>query len=168
MIKLVGQEVCTLQSNKTSKSITKLTMVLIGLSFLWKKPCQFRKSIRLRCCDPWFSSGTKPHRVAMASETLSLKRVFSPHLDPEKHWYTLNSRLCCSKSAASSSTSSANLFLEEYTLVFLRPTARRWSSRVFRRFWQFRSIEKVKVALAFGLLLGILRLQQGGGGGAED
>jgi len=91
-----------LQANKTRKSITKLTLVPTGLSFLWKKLyswCQFRKSISLRCCDPWFLSGTKPHHVAMASETLSLKRVFSPPLHPEKHWYALNSPLCCSKPA---------------------------------------------------------------------
>ena len=161
MIKLVGQEVCTLQSNKRSKSITKLTMVLIGLAFYGKKPYlwrQFRKSISLRCCE--LLSVTRPDHVAMASETVSLKRVFSPHLNPEKHWYALNSRLCCSKPAAFCSTSSANLFPEEYKLVFLNDLRGEDGAQAsFRWFCPFRSCEKVYVASAFGLSLGILRLK---------
>ncbi|XP_067021392.1 uncharacterized protein [Acropora muricata] len=96
----------------------------------------------------------------MASETLSLKRVFSPHLNPEKHWYALNSRLCCSKPAAFCSTSSANLFPEEYKLVFLNDLRGEDGAQAsFRWFCPFRSSEKVYVASAFGLSLGILRLK---------
>ena len=148
MIKLVGQEVCTSQSNKRSKSITKLTMVLIGLAFYGKKPylwCQFRKSISLGCCE--LLSVTRPDHVAMASKMLSLKRVFSPHLNPEKHWYALNSRLCCSKPAAFCSTSSANLFPEEYKLVFLNDLRGEGGAQTsFRWFCQFQSSKKVYVA----------------------
>lgn len=98
--------------------------------------------------------------VAMANETLSLKRVFSPHLNPEKHWYALNSSLCCSKPAAFCSTSSANLFPEEYKLVFLNDLRGEDGAQAsFRWFCPFRSSEKVYVASAFGLLLGILRLK---------
>jgi len=101
--------------------------MVIGLSLLWKKLYSwryFRKGISSSSLDPLpevviFSCGTKPHHVEMAYETLSLKQVFSPHLNPEKHWYALNSTLCCSKPAAFCSTSSANLFPEEYKIVFL-------------------------------------------------
>ena len=142
--------------------------MVIGLSFLWKKLYSwrhFRKGISSGSLDPlteviFFSCGTKPHHVEMAYETLSLKRVFSPHLNPEKHWYALNSTLCCSKPAAFCSTSSANLFPEEYKLVFLNDLRGEDGAQVsFRWFCSFRSSEKVCVASAFGLLLGILRLK---------
>ena len=102
----------------------------------------------------------KPHHVEMAYETLSLRRVFSPHLNSEKHWYALNSTLCCSKPAAFCSTSSANLFPEEYKLVFLNDLRGQDGAQVsFCWFCSFRSSEKVYVASAFGLLLGILHLK---------
>lgn len=139
-------------------------MVVIGLSFLWKKPYswrQFRKGISLSSHDiVIFGSGTKPRHVAMANETLSLRRVFSPHLNPEKYWYALNSSLCCSKPAAFCSTSSANLFPEEYKLVFLNDLRGEDGAQAsFRWFCPFQSSEKVYMASAFGLLLGILRLK---------
>ncbi|KAK2569824.1 hypothetical protein P5673_005675 [Acropora cervicornis] len=49
----------------------------------------------------------------MASETLSLKRVFSPPLNQEKHWYALNSPLCCSKPAFCSTSTLYWLAKEE-------------------------------------------------------
>lgn len=172
MIKLVDQQVSTLHFNwakqKKSKSTTKLTKMVIGLSFLWKKLYlwrYFRKGISSSSLDPlpevvFFSCGTKPHHVEMAYETLSLMRVFSPHLNPEKHWYALNSTLCCSKPAAFCSTSSANLFPEECKLVLLNDLRGEDGAQVsFRWFCSFRSSEKVYVASAFGLLLGILRLK---------
>ena len=125
----------------------------------------FSKRYRLQFARPatwvvFFSCGTKPHHVEMAYETLSLKRVFSPHLNPEKHWYALNSTLCCSKQAAFCSTTSANLFPEEYKLVFLNDLRGEDGDQVsFRWFCSFRSSEKVYAASAFGLLLGILRLK---------
>ena len=73
--------------------------MVLGLSFLWKKFYSwryFRKGISSSSLDRlpevvFFTCGTKPHHVEMAYETLSLKRVFSPHLNTEKHWYALNS-----------------------------------------------------------------------------
>ena len=96
-------------------------------------------------------------QLAMASKdatasSLLLHHVFSPQLDPEKTWYTLNSDLCCSKLSVFCSTVSAKAFPKEYKQVAignLQPS--------FRWFCSHRSSKKVHVASAFGLLLRILR-----------
>ena len=97
--------------------------------------------------------------MAGSSDGVSpLNRVFSSSLDPGETWYALNAALCSGKPSNFCSSSSAKLFADEYRLVDLPdlrgdegvPASYSW-------FCSFRRTEKVHVATAFGLLLGILR-----------
>jgi len=104
-------------------------------------------------------------QLAMASKDATasspfLHQVFSPQLDPEKNWYALNSDLCCSKPSVFCSTVSAKVFPEEYKQVALgNLRGNDGTLASFRWFCSHRSSEKVHVASAFGVLLGILRLK---------
>ena len=91
---------------------------------------------------------------------LALNVVFSPDLNPEKHWYALNSMLCGCKPSIFCSTVSAKTFADEYKHVSLEDLRGEDGAQAsFRWFCSHRSSEKVYVASAFGLLLGILRLK---------
>ena len=94
------------------------------------------------------------------ASSLLLHQVFSSQLDPEKNWYALNSNLCSSKPSVFCSTVSAQTFPEEYKQVVLENLrGKDGTAASFRWFCSHRSSEKVYVASAFGLLLGILRLK---------
>ena len=96
----------------------------------------------------------------MAVDVVTLNRVFSAQLDSDKHWYALNSSLCCSKPVVFCSTASAKSFPDEYKLVSLEDLrGEDGAPASFRWFCSHRSSEKVYVASAFGLFLGILRLK---------
>ena len=115
----------------------------------------------LRVFQPETSS-VDPERAwrIVATEPLSLNKVFSSSLHPEKTWYALNTVLCSCKPSTFCSSSSAKLFPDEYRLVNLTdlygdggvPASFRW-------FCSYRRSEKVYVASTFGLVLGILRLK---------
>ena len=100
-------------------------------------------------------------RMAGSSDgCLALNVVFSPDLNPEKHWYALNSTLCGCKPSIFCSTVSAKTFADEYKHVSLEDLRGEDGAQAsFRWFCSHRSSEKVYVASAFGLLLGILRLK---------
>ena len=100
-------------------------------------------------------------RMAGSSDgCLALNVVFSPDLNPEKHWYALNSTLCGCKASIFCSTVSAKTFADEYKHVSLEDLRGEDGAQAsFRWFCSHRSSEKVYVASAFSLLLGILRLK---------
>ena len=94
------------------------------------------------------------------ASSLLLHQVFSFQLDPEKNWYALNSNLCSSKPSVFCSTVSAQTFPEEYKQVVLENLrGKDGTAASFHWLCSHRSSEKVHVASAFGLLLGILRLK---------
>ena len=88
-----------------------------------------------------------------------LHKVLSPSLDPTKSWFALNSVLCSGKPSRLCSLGFAQVFSDEYRQVELDdlvsddgvPASASWFSAPCRR------SEKVYVASAFGLILGILR-----------
>lgn len=128
--------------------INSVAAVLKMLRYMhWQKCCQWL--LESMAC----SSDGK-------AKQLSLNRVFADHLDPNKCWYALNSSLCASKPSQFCSTASALEFPEEYKLVSLADLRAKDGSQASSRWFCFsRSIGKVYVATAFGVLLGILRLR---------
>ena len=88
-----------------------------------------------------------------------LKRVLSVSLDPKKSWFALNSALCSGKPSRFCSLAYAQVFPDEYRQIDFDdllgdngvPASASWFSADGRR------TEKVYVASAFGLVLGILR-----------
>jgi len=86
-------------------------------------------------------------------------RVLSASLDPKKSWFALNSTLCGGKPSRFCSFGYAQVFPDEYRQVEFDglfgdngvPASASWFSSSGRR------IDKVYVASAFGLVLGILR-----------
>ena len=87
--------------------------------------------------------------------------VFLTHLNPAKAWLALNMNLCCTKPSTFCSSAAAKLFHEEYALVSFQdlcgkdgaPMSCKWFGRKGLR------SDKVHVASALGLFLGILRLR---------
>ena len=101
-------------------------------------------------------------RIAKIDKSeITVHRVFSASLNPEKTWFALNSILCCTKPSMFCSSATAKLFHGEYALVSFEdlrgkdgvPASSKWfhSKRL-------RS-DKMHVATAFGLILGILRFK---------
>ena len=91
---------------------------------------------------------------------IAVHKVFTC-LDPRKTWFALNTHLCCTKPSTFCSSATAKLFHEEYALVSfedLRGKDRVPASSKWFHSKGLRS-DKVHVATAFGLILGILRLK---------
>ena len=97
--------------------------------------------------------------VAEANDPPKLYRVFSSSLDPERSWFALNSGLCSSKLSRFCSLGYVRVFSDGYCQVKFDnlcdgsgyPASASWFSASGRR------NEKVYVASAFGLDVGILR-----------
>ena len=93
---------------------------------------------------------------------ITLHRVFATCLNPEKAWFALNTNLCCTKPSTFCSSATAKLFHEEYALVSFEDLRGKdgvsASSKWFHGSKGLRT-DKVHVATAFGLFLGILRLR---------
>lgn len=146
-------------------------MEIIGFSSIWQclrhlaprlKKCQvhsriyvqeFSQSLTVR-----MESGSLGD-VAEANDPPKLHRVFSPSLDPKKSWYALNFALCDCKPSRFCTLGYARVFPNEYRQINLDdlfsdngvPALATWFSDSGRR------NEKVYVASAFGLTVGILR-----------
>ena len=97
--------------------------------------------------------------VGVAIDPPKLHRVFSPSLDPKKSWYALNFALCDCNPSRFCSLAYARVFPNEFRQVNLdhvytesgAPASPSWFSDSGRR------LEKVYVASAFGLTVGIIR-----------
>lgn len=97
--------------------------------------------------------------VAEANDLPKLHRVYSPSLDLKKSWYALNFSLCDCKPSRFCTLGYTRVFPNEYHQINLDdlcsdngvPASANWFSDSERR------NEKVYVASAFGLTVGILR-----------
>ena len=137
----------------------------IGFNHVWWCFCHeapilkmYREIYHLRICQCVLGSmGDSSDGFATIP---TLHKVVSASLNPAKPWFALNSSLCCTKPSTFVSSASAKLFSNEYALIRLQdlrgedgsPASSKWFSN---NGWS----EKVHVATAFGLLLGILRLK---------
>ena len=143
-------------------------METVGYTFIWQCfPMAPRLKIyhvfsRIYVFSQWLSrrmeSGNHDE-VAEANDPPKLHRVFASSLDPERSWFALNSGLCGSKPSRFCSLGYVRVFPDEYRQVEFDnlcdgsgyPASASWFSASGRR------NEKVFVASAFGLVVGILR-----------
>ena len=92
---------------------------------------------------------------------ITVHRVFSTCLNPEKAWFALNTNLCCTKPSTFCSSTTAKLFHEEYALVSFDDLRGKDGVPASSKWFHSKGLrsDKVHVATAFGLTLGILRLK---------
>jgi len=92
---------------------------------------------------------------------ITVHRVFSTCLNPEKAWLALNSFLCCTKPSTFCSSDTAKLFHGEYALVSFEDLRGKDGVPASSKWFHSKGLrsDKVHVATAFGLILGILRLE---------
>ena len=149
---------------KSTKSTTSSTMEIIGFTFIWY--CSRKVAPRLKIYSriyhrkhcQWVLERMEDSSGGEANGRL-LQRVLSASLDPKKSWFALNATLCGGKPSRFCSLGYAEKFPDEYRQVELDgllgdngvPASASWFSAASRR------TEKVYVASAFGLVLGLLR-----------
>jgi len=92
---------------------------------------------------------------------ITVHRVFSTCLNPEKAWFALNSILCCTKPSTFCSSATAKLFHGEYALVSFEDLRGKDGVPASSKWFHSKGLrsDKVHVATTFGLILGILRLK---------
>ena len=125
------------------------------------------KMYRLICYSSFFHSV----RVNMESSSdgiaeidksdITIHKVFSAFLNPGKTWFALNTNLCCMKPSTFCSSATAKLFHEEYALVSFEDLRGKDGVPASSKWFHSKGLrsDKVHVATAFGLILGILRLR---------
>ena len=147
------------------KSTTSSTMEIIGFVFIWY--CSLKVAPRLKIYSgihrqkhcQWILERMESSSGGGEANGLRLQRVQSVSLDPAKSWFALNFALCGGKPSRFCSLGYAQVFPEEYRQIELDdllgddgvPASASWFHGANRR------TEKVYVASAFGLVLGILR-----------
>ena len=149
---------------RTSESTTSLTMDVTGFNFIWYCYRKLAPSLniysgiyRQKHCQ-WLLESMEC-RSGGEAHGLGLQRVLSASLDPKKSWFALNSTLCSGKPSRFCSLGYTRVFPDEYRQVDFDdlvgdngvPASASWFSADGRR------TEKVYVASAFSMLLGILR-----------
>ena len=98
--------------------------------------------------------------IALQTRDIVVNKVFSFALNQSKIWYALNTELCCSKPVNFCSFVS-KVFHEEYHhVVFEDLRDENGVIPPFKWFNAHHRPEKVYVASAFGLLVGLLRLKK--------
>lgn len=92
---------------------------------------------------------------------ITVHRVFSASLNPEKTWFALNSIVCCTKPSMFCSSATAKLFHGEYALVLFEDLRGKDGVPASSKWFHSKGLQsdEVRVATAFGLILGILRLK---------
>lgn len=100
--------------------------------------------------------------IAVSDDTqFVLHRVFSTYLNLAKAFFALNTNLCCTKPFTFCSSAAAKLFKEEYALVPFQDLRGKDRVPASSKWFGSKGLpsDKVRVASAFGLLTGILRLR---------
>ena len=147
-----------------------LTNAAGELCFIWNfSYCDMPnlKMYRLICYSSFFHSV----RVNMESSSdgiaeidksnITIHEVFSAFLNPGKTWFALTKNLCCTKPSTFCSSATAKLFHEEYALVSFEDLRGKDGVPASSKWFHSKGLrsDKVHVATAFGLILGILRLK---------
>ena len=147
-----------------------LTSAVGDFFFIWN--LSYCEALNLKMCKlVCYSSFSHSVRVNMESSSdgiakidrsdITVHEVFSTCLDPRKTWFALNTHLCCTKPSTFCSSATAKLFHEEYALVSFEDLRGKDGVPASSKWFHSKGLrsDKVHVATAFGLILGILRLK---------